>query len=188
MNTAPQIMVIDDDAIIGRSFDRVLSQEGYDVSTAFSGKEALDLIDNKDYDVIFTDIRMPEMDGFEVAERLKVSNPQTPIVFITGYGTEENREKADMAGAFDFICKPFTPEIIKDVTLKVLQKKEEFAIEIEEPEVEEISTRGGFKVVAKDVGLFFASPFIALGYIIALPFVGFYMFSKFGIEKLSSKE
>ena len=70
MNTNPQVLVIDDDAVVGRSFDRVLTEQGYDVSTALSGEEALDKIEDNNYDVVFTDIKMPGMDGLEVAEQI----------------------------------------------------------------------------------------------------------------------
>ena len=61
------VLVIDDDAVVGRSFDRVLSGKGYDVDTALSGEEALKDIEAHNYDVVFTDIKMPGMDGLEVA-------------------------------------------------------------------------------------------------------------------------
>ena len=57
MRTKPQVLVIDDDAVVGRSFDRVLSEKGYEVSTALNGEEALKDIENTEYDVVFTDIR-----------------------------------------------------------------------------------------------------------------------------------
>ena len=73
MNTKLQVLVIDDDAVVGRSFDRVLSGKGYEVSTALSGEEAMDTIKDTDFDVVFTDIKMPGMDGLEVAEQIKAS-------------------------------------------------------------------------------------------------------------------
>jgi CheY-like chemotaxis protein len=106
MNTKPQVLVIDDDAVVGRSFDRVLSRQGYDVSTALTGEEALDKIGEHDYDVVFTDIKMPGMDGLEVAERIMDRCPWTPVVVITGYGTEENEARAKVLGTDGFIRKP----------------------------------------------------------------------------------
>ena len=88
MKTNPQVLVIDDDAVVGRSFDRVLSDKGYEVDTALSGEEGLKDIDTTEYDVVFTDIKMPGMDGIEVAERIKAKCPWTPVVVITGYGTD----------------------------------------------------------------------------------------------------
>jgi len=84
MKARKHILVIDDDAVVGRSFDRVLTEKGYDVSTARSGEEGLEKIDTTDYDLVFTDIKMPGMDGLEVAERIRDRCPWTPVVVITG--------------------------------------------------------------------------------------------------------
>jgi CheY-like chemotaxis protein len=193
MSTKLQVLVIDDDAVVGRSFDRVLSEKGYEVSTALSGEEALDTIENTEFDVVFTDIKMPGMDGLEVAERIKARCPWTPVVVITGYGTEENEARASVLGVSGFVHKPLTPEIIESVTLKALDDAEtaEMAVESEaEAEVQPVDDNDVLRktgIFAKNVGLFFAAPFIALAYIIALPFVGFYMFAKLGYQAWTKK-
>ena len=196
MNAKLQVLVIDDDAVVGRSFDRVLSEKGYEVSTALSGEEALDTMENTDFDVVFTDIKMPGIDGLEVTERIKARCPWTPVVVITGYGTEANESKASVLGASGFVRKPLTPEMIESITLKAVndaEKTEELTVPAEaviENEVEildEVEAVKPKNSVAKNVGLFFASPFIALGYVIALPFVGFYMFVKLGREAFIKK-
>ena len=194
MNANLKVLVIDDDAVVGRSFDRVLSDKGYDVSTALSGEEALQTMNDSEFDVVFTDIKMPGMDGLEVTERIKERCPWTPVVVITGYGTDDNEARAAVLGASGFVRKPLTPEMIENVTLKAVNDAEAVA-EVEavhaEPEVvSEIAAEAGSeaKRVAKNVGLFFASPFIALGYVIALPFVGFYMFAKLGREAWAKKQ
>ena len=197
MSTKLQVLVIDDDAVVGRSFDRVLSEKGYEVSTALSGEEALDTIENTEFDVVFTDIKMPGMDGLEVAERIKARCPWTPVVVITGYGTEENEARASVLGVSGFVHKPLTPEIIESVTLKALNEpvKAEMAVEseggadvgAEVKAVEDTDILRKTGIFAKNVGLFFAAPFIALAYIIALPFVGFYMFAKLGYQAWTKK-
>ena len=194
MNANLKVLVIDDDAVVGRSFDRVLSDKGYDVSTALSGEEALQTMNDSEFDVVFTDIKMPGMDGLEVTERIKERCPWTPVVVITGYGTDDNEARAAVLGASGFVRKPLTPEMIENVTLKAVNDAEAVA-EVEElhaePEVvSEVAAEAGSeaKRIAKNVGLFFASPFIALGYVIALPFVGFYMFAKLGREAWAKKQ
>lgn len=187
MNAKRHVLVIDDDAVVGRSFDRVLSDKGYEVDTAMSGEEALKDIEAHDYDVVFTDIRMPGMDGLEVTERIKARCPWTPIVVITGYGTEENEAKASVLGVSGFVRKPLTPEMIESITLKALEKPagERAANEpvaTAEPVAEPLGGWRKASRVARNAGLFLAAPFIALGYIIALPAVGFYMFAKLGYE------
>ena len=193
MNAKRHVLVIDDDAVVGRSFDRVLSNKGYDVDTALNGEQGLKDIESQDYDVIFTDIKMPGMDGLEVAERIKARCPWTPVVVITGYGTEENEARAHVLGVNGFVRKPLTPEMIESVTLKALEKP---AVELEaanEPETPEVAVEEqltGMKKasrVARNAGLFLAAPFIALGYVIALPAVGFYMFAKLGYEAYQKK-
>jgi DNA-binding NtrC family response regulator len=197
-NNKLQVLVIDDDAVVGRSFDRVLSEKGYEVSTALSGEEALETINETNFDVVFTDIKMPGMDGLEVTKRIKARCPWTPVVVITGYGTEENEAKASVLGASGFVRKPLTPEMIESITLKAVndaEKVEEVTQEIQEAvEPAEVAVAGEADAPKapnskiKNVGLFFASPFIALGYVIALPFVGFYMFVKLGREAYAKKQ
>jgi len=194
MNAKLQVLVIDDDAVVGRSFDRVLSDKGYEVSTALSGEEALKTIENTNFDVVFTDIKMPGMDGLEVTERIKARCPWTPVVVITGYGTQANEVRASVLGASGFIRKPLTPEIIESITLKALNdaahvgEKVEKAITPVEAVIEnKAEVTKSINSVAKNIGLFFAAPFIALGYVIALPFVGFYMFAKLGREAFIKK-
>ena len=193
MNAKRHVLVIDDDAVVGRSFDRVLSDKGYEVDTARNGEEGLKDMEFQDYDVIFTDIKMPGMDGLEVAERIKARCPWTPVVVITGYGTEENEARAHVLGVNGFVRKPLTPEMIESVTLKALEKpvaELEAANEPEAPAAAAEAPLSGLQKasrVARNIGLFLAAPFIALGYVIALPAVGFYMFAKLGYEAWQKK-
>ena len=194
MNTKLQVLVIDDDAVVGRSFDRVLSDKGYEVSTALSGEEALETLENSKFDVVFTDIKMPGMDGLEVTERIKARCPWTPVVVITGYGTEDNEVKASVLGASGFVRKPLTPEMIENITLKAVNDAESANDAVAQPvdavEAEvasDVTVTKKVNSTAKNIGLFFASPFIALGYVIALPIVGMYMFVKLGREAFIKK-
>ena len=194
MNAKLQVLVIDDDAVVGRSFDRVLSDKGYEVSTAVSGEQAMETLENTNFDVVFTDIKMPGMDGLEVTERIKAKFPWTPVVVITGYGTQANEVRASVLGASSFVRKPLTPEMIESITLQAVNDATLPEVVTEEPietaeavAVNEAEVPKSINSVAKNVGLFFASPFIALGYVIALPFVGFYMFMKLGREAFIKK-
>lgn len=205
MNTKLQVLVIDDDAVVGRSFDRVLSDKGYEVSTALSGEEALDTMNNNDFDLVFTDIKMPGMDGIEVAERIRKKCPWTPVVVITGYGTTENEAKASVLGVSGFVHKPLTPEVIESVTLKALETPVAPMVEPVEAANETAAPAGVMKRarakvpvselkgwrkalrIVTNMLLFLASPFIALSYIIALPIVGFYHFAKLAVEARQKK-
>jgi len=193
MKTRAQVLVIDDDAVVGRSFERVLTEKGYDVYTALSGEEGLRDVDAADYDVVFTDIKMPGIDGIEVAERIKAKCPWTPVVVITGYGTEENEARASVLGVNGFVRKPLTPEMIESVTLKALENQPESPVaaneEVIKAEAPVMELKGWRKVlrIVRNIALFLAAPFIALSYIIALPIVGFYTFAKLAVEAWQKK-
>jgi CheY-like chemotaxis protein len=196
MNSKLQILVVDDDIVIGRSFDRVLSGKGFDVCTALSGEEALRNVESKNFDVVFTDIKMPGMDGLEVAERIKTKCPWTPVVVVTGYGTEENEARASVLGVNGFVRKPLTPEIIEGITLKAMLETDPVVKPVEDEttvhaevasDIENLSRVQKAGRFARNVGLFFAAPFIALAYVVALPIVGFYMFAKLGHEAYTKR-
>jgi DNA-binding NtrC family response regulator len=190
MKTSQNVLVVDDDAVVGRSFDRVLSDKGYAVSTALNGQEALDKIGGKDFDVVFTDIKMPGMDGFEVAKRIKEKCPWTPVVIVTGYGTAANEATAEVLGVSGFVRKPLTPDMIEGITLKALHQKrateapeENVAEAAVEPLPEAVAKRSTVKAVAtfaKNVGLLLVAPFVGLVYAVTLPFVGLGMLVWFG--------
>ena len=191
MNTKLQVLVIDDDAVVGRSFDRVLSDKGYEVVTALSGEDALNTMNERNFDVVFTDIKMPGMDGLEVAESIKARCPWTPVVVITGYGSQENEDRASVLGVNGFVRKPLTPEIIENITLKAVSEAEKQSPSEEPVEViagpvaEKVELTGSWNnawALVKTITMFVAAPFIALAYIIALPFIGFYQFAKLAFE------
>ena len=191
MNARKHVLVIDDDAVVGRSFDRVLTEKGYDVSTALTGEEGLEKMNVNEYDIVFTDIKMPGMDGLEVAERIRERCPWTPVVVITGYGSEENEAKAKVLGTRGFVRKPLTPEMIESVTLKTLAEPKgpanEPEIEAEAKPEEPVGFLARVGRFTKNVGLFLAAPFIGLAYVIALPFVFFGMVAKLGWEAFTRK-
>ncbi len=187
MKALHKVLVVDDDAVVGRSFDRVLANKGYDVSTALDGEEALNKCGDEAYDVVFTDIKMPGMDGLEVARRIKAKCPWTPVVIITGYGTEENEAEARVLGVNGFVRKPLTPEMIEGIALKALEDRQAppapeaaaIAVPQEAAEVTEAVEadvrRGTLRDIVRfagKVGLFVAAPFIGLAYALFLPFYG----------------
>lgn len=188
MKTLPRVLVVDDDPVIGQSFDRALSGKGYAVITASDGEEALRKLKDENYDVVFTDIKMPGMNGLEVAERIKASQPWLPVVIVTGYGTEANESRAVAAGVAGFLRKPLTPDMIEESAHKALLEKaaaavaEEPAAEATAPETEHVPN--SIALFAKNVALFIASPFIGLAYLFALPLVGLGMLAWFGTKAL----
>jgi len=190
MKNAAKVLVVDDDRIVGQSFNRVLSEKGYDVSTALNGEEALKKVGSNGYDMVFTDIKMPGMDGLEVAKRIKEMNPWMPVVIVTGYGTEANETRAEEVGVSGFLRKPLSPEVIEWITQKTLKESMETQASPEAAPREVAAVEAAPAVeekenVAKNVALFFAAPFIGLAYIVAFPFVGFAMLAKWGYRSLA---
>jgi CheY-like chemotaxis protein len=189
MSECARVLVIDDDEIVGKSFDRVLTDKGYNVTKASNGEEGLkDVNSSEDYDVVFTDIVMPGMDGLEVTKQIRERCPWTPVVVITGYGSKESEDRASILGANGFVRKPLTPEIIESVTLKAIKDRVELLktktsqeLVIEEP-------RRTAKDFLKGAGLFLASPFIALAYVVVLPVFGVYQFGRLAHEAYRSKK
>ncbi len=171
MSTVKKILVVDDDPVVAKSFDRVLAGKGYAVISAANGEEALRKLNAETYDVVFTDIKMPGMSGIEVAERVKKSQPWLPVVIVTGFGSTENEARAEAAGVSGFLHKPLSPEMIEGSTEKALLEAVAAPAAVPEaaPAAAE-AVRAGSHL--KNVALFFAAPFIGLAYILAFPFVG----------------
>ena len=105
-----KILVIDDEQIVLDSVKKILNQENYDVDTAISSRRGLDLATQGDYDLVLSDIRMPEIGGMRVLRDVKRARPGLPFVIITGYATVQSAVQAMKLGATDYIEKPFTPE------------------------------------------------------------------------------
>jgi len=181
MTTLRKVLVVDDDPVVGRSFDRVLSGKGYAVITAGDGEEALRKLNEEAYDVVFTDIKMPGMSGLEVAEQVKARQPWLPVVIVTGYGTDENEAKAEAAGVSGFLRKPLSPDMIEGSTEKALLDK---AARATPQAVPAVADPGSVGATLKNVALFFAAPFVALAYIVAFPFVGLGMLAWMGGKAL----
>lgn len=189
MKTERKVLVVDDDPVIARSFDRVLSGKGYAVITARDGEEALRKLKDEKYDVVFTDIKMPGMSGIEVAEKVKASQPWLPVVIVTGYGTEENEARARTAGVAGFLRKPLSPEMIEESTQQALLERHAVPAPQAVPEVvvtppkaePEVAPRG----VLKSIALFAAAPFIGLFYLIVGPLVGLAMLAWMGAKAIA---
>ena len=104
MNT---ILVIDDDDQLRRSFEKLLTEEGYQVLSAASAEAGLQVATDRSPDLVILDIRLPGMNGLEAFERLHSQEPKLPVIIMTAYGTTETAIKATRMGAFDYILKPF---------------------------------------------------------------------------------
>jgi len=101
------ILIIDDDDQLRKSFDKLLTEEGYNVENAASGEEGLKMIQNKIPDIVILDMRLPGMNGLETFQEIYKMEPKLPVIIMTAYGTTETAIEATKAGAFDYILKPF---------------------------------------------------------------------------------
>lgn len=101
-----KILVIDDERSIRNALKDILEFEKYAVTLAEDGIKALEMVKQEKFDLIFCDIKMPQMDGIEVLEKLQESNPDVPVVMISGHGNIDTAVECIKKGAFDFIEKP----------------------------------------------------------------------------------
>ncbi len=123
MSRKNRFMVVDDELIVRESLAAWLEKEHAVVDRAESGEQAVDLLEENFYDILFVDIKMPGMGGFTLLEKVKQSYPTTVVVIITAYGTVEYAVKAMKLGADDFLVKPFDPEGLGLLVAKLLEHK-----------------------------------------------------------------
>lgn len=130
------ILIVDDEDSIRISLRGILEDEGYTVSEAASGKEALDYLSGHSSDLVLLDVWMPEMDGLEVLDHIHQTDPTLPVVMISGHGTIETAVTAIKQGAHDFIEKPLS----LDKILIIIQRALEFsALKRENSQLKEIA-------------------------------------------------
>lgn len=106
----PNILVVEDKDSMRNMLYDTLTEEGHRVDAAADGRQAIDLVSNKSYDLVLTDLRMPDVDGLQVLSKVKEVDQETSVIVMTAYGTIEDAVKAMKEGAFDFLTKPFDTE------------------------------------------------------------------------------
>jgi CheY-like chemotaxis protein len=120
-----RILAVDDEEIILDSFRKILVLAGYSIDTVESGAEALGLIRKNDYDFVFTDLKMPGMDGVEVTKAVKHLRPDIDVIVITGYASIESAVETVKFGAMDYVEKPFTEdELLEFVRTAVIKRQD----------------------------------------------------------------
>jgi CheY-like chemotaxis protein len=116
------ILVIDDEQIVHESVQRILVEEGYDVEGAFRVDQALDLLAKESYDLVLTDLMMPDRSGMDAIEAVARDHPNTGVVVFTGFATADSAVAAMKLGALDYLPKPFTPEELVQAIERALEK------------------------------------------------------------------
>jgi NADH:ubiquinone oxidoreductase subunit E len=120
-----KILVVDDEAVVRRSCMRILEAEGYKVEVASGGREAILTMEKNPYDFVITDLKMPEVDGLTLIKWTRKSRPETGILIITGYPSQETIKDALELGIIDYVPKPFTPAVLIDVVGRAVEWKKE---------------------------------------------------------------
>jgi CheY-like chemotaxis protein len=181
MKALRKVLVVDDDPVVGRSFHRVLSSKGYAVVTASDGAEALRKIAAEEYDAVFTDIRMPGMDGIAVAEHIKDRRPWLPVVIVSGYATAENEARARAAGVSAVLHKPLSPEMIEGSARDAMLEKDagaasaaRLAAQAAAPAARADPSPAAVPAIelVKHPAFVFLAPMLGLVYVLVLPFAG----------------
>lgn len=140
------VLIVDDDPFIRDSLREVLEYERFDCIEAVDGKSALDLISEKEIDAILLDLRLPRVDGMEVLQKSIKTNPNIPVIIISGEGTIKQAYQAAKIGAFDFIEKPLEAERVlitlrNALNIKTIKAERDLAVE---------ETQSKYKMVGND--------------------------------------
>jgi CheY-like chemotaxis protein len=124
MSEHSQVLIVDDDDVVRRSYQRSLQAAHYNVEAVCDGADALAALEQKRFDVVLLDLRMPGMDGMSVLRAIKQAWPKSEVVVITGYPTVETAKQAVQLGAFDYLAKPVGPaEVISAASGALTQQK-----------------------------------------------------------------
>jgi two-component system response regulator PilR (NtrC family) len=123
MNTKASILLVDDEPDIIEILEIALRDEGMEVCRAASAKAALELLRKNDFDIVISDIRMPDMSGVELLKEAKQLAPDTVFILITAYASTDTAIEALQHGAYDYLTKPFKMEELLEIVRNSLEKK-----------------------------------------------------------------
>ena len=125
----PQILVMEDELSVAKGLEMILTEEGYAVDLAMTGHSALDKFNQKSFDLLVADLRLPDMDGMDVIKEVKDRQPETEAIIITGYPSVSTAVNSVKIGVFEYIRKPFTDDEFKGAVRGALKKKKEASME-----------------------------------------------------------
>ena len=118
------ILVVDDEKDICRALNIILSKEGYAVTEAYNGEQAVELIGKQSYDIVMTDIKMEKMDGFDVLRQVQQLSPGTSVIMMTAFASVGSAVEAMRAGAVDYITKPFINDDIRLTIKRIVEDRD----------------------------------------------------------------
>lgn len=118
----PRILIVDDERIALKNLEYVMKKEGYEVTTTMSGSNALKLLQEQEFDVVLTDLKMEKVDGMEILDKTRQLHPDTEVIMITAYATIPSAVETMKKGAYDYIAKPFKLDEVRKVVREAVEK------------------------------------------------------------------
>ena len=115
-----RVLVVDDEELIRALLTELFTAEGYEVTTAVDGEQALELLETERFDLVLTDLIMPGLDGVEVLQRAKRVDADRPVVVMSGHAPVERVSRLAELGADDYITKPFDLEDVKEIVARLI--------------------------------------------------------------------
>jgi DNA-binding NtrC family response regulator len=122
MENHAKLLIVDDERIALRNLEHVMKKEGYDVTGTQSGPNAVKLLEERQFDVVLTDLRMEKVDGMQILRKCRELYPDSEVIMITGYATLESAVDAMKHGAFSYIAKPFKLDEVRKVVREAAEK------------------------------------------------------------------
>lgn len=193
MNAQKRVMLVDDEESVRLSWNRYLSQQGFEVTTAADGANAISKLQTEPVDVVVSDLRMPGVDGVQLLQWIHDERPQTQFILLTGFGSEDVEKKVRDLGAFDYLNKPISPDTLAAVVTAATHLKlmpevtvaeaaeaeaapvaavEAAPVAVVAPATEVQAKSGLRRFTEVAVGLV-AAPIMGLAFVVFLPVIGF---------------
>ena len=108
-----KILIVDDEMLVRNFLAETLRRKNLEITTAENGQKAISLLKNQHFDLVITDMKLPDLTGIEILKKAKELHPETMVIVITAFGTVENAVEAMRLGAFNYLLKPFSPDAIE---------------------------------------------------------------------------
>jgi DNA-binding NtrC family response regulator len=190
MNAHKKVMFVDDEEGVRLSWNRYLSEHGFDVTTAEDGAKAIKKLRKEPVDVVVSDLKMPTTDGIELLQWIHDSQPTTQFILLTGYGNEEVERRVRELGAFEYLNKPISPDTLaavvtaasildlapglREAEVAPVEERKEVEIRVTEEEALQVARpKGALRRTLEVVGGLIAAPILGLLFCIFLPVIGF---------------
>jgi DNA-binding NtrC family response regulator len=119
----PRILLVDDELVFANNLLKLLSKRGYDTVVVYNGTDAVNMVGEKEFDVIILDMKMPGMDGIATLKEIKKKTPSVEVVILTGHSSVESGIEGMQLGAFDFLMKPVSIDDLQEKVSEAYRRK-----------------------------------------------------------------